>query len=234
MWVRFQFEEKWLLADTSQPISLAHQIVPNETPTVSAFYLSPAKSTPIEAGDFIGDTRRGGSVNCEVLEIAPHGNGTHTEGVGHITKERIPVTNALPAPLMLTVLLDVKPVRLKDTKETYSGNQAADDQVITAKALEQQWQRVNVFKMSPPALLIRACSDFFKDSDAQFSGKNPPYFTDEAMHWVRAMGATHLLTDVPSIDREDDGGGVTGHRIFWDLADEKFKTFGGSTRTNHY
>ena len=117
MWVRFQFEEKWLLADTSQPISLAHQIVLNETPTVSAFYLSPATSSPVQAGDFVGDTRQGGSVNCEILNISPHGNGTHTEGVGHITQERIPVTNALPAPLMLTVLLDVKPVRLMDTKE---------------------------------------------------------------------------------------------------------------------
>ena len=226
MWVRFEFEGKWLLADTSQPISLAHQIVPNETPTVSAFYLSPATSSPVEAGDFIGDTRQGGSVNCEVLQIAPHGNGTHTEGVGHITQERIPVTNALPAPLMLTVLLDVTPVRFMDTKEKYSGNHANEDVVITAKNLEAQWQKANVFKMSPPALLIRACKNFSTQNGAQFSGTNPPYFTDEAMHWIRAMGATHLLTDVPSIDREDDGGGVCGHRIFWDLEDENAKPSG--------
>jgi arylformamidase len=226
MWVRFQFEDKWLLADTSRPISLAHQIVPNAEPTVSAFHLSPATSSPVEAGDFVGDTRQGGSVNCEVLQISPHGNGTHTEGVGHITQERIPVTNALPAPLMLIVLLDVSPVRLKDTKEIYSGNYDGDDLVVTAKALEEQWQKAQAFKMSPPALLVRACGEFIKKRNTQFSGKNPPYFTDQAMHWVRAMGATHFLTDVPSIDREDDGGDVCGHRIFWDLKDASSKPSG--------
>jgi hypothetical protein len=220
MWVRFQFEDQWILADTSKPISLAHQIVPNEEPTVSAFYLSAASSSAVEAGDFIGDTRRGGSVNCEVLHIATHGNGTHTEGVGHITDARIPVTNALPAPLMLTVLLNVTPVRLKDVKESYSGRRDGDDWVITARALEDAWQKSNTFNLSPPAFAIRACKDFFEDEKALFSGKNPPYFTDQAMGWVRAMGASHLLTDVPSVDREDDGGGVCAHRIFWELKDK--------------
>ena len=37
------------------------------------------------------------------------------------------------------------------------------------------------------------------------------------MGWVRAMGVSHLLTDVPSVDREEDGGEVWAHRIFWDL-----------------
>ena len=182
MWVRFQFENNWIMADTSKPISLAHQIVPNEEPTVSAFYLSAATSTPVEAGEFVGDTRRGGSVNCEVLHIAPHGNGTHTEGVGHITDARIPVTNALPAPLMLTMLLDVAPVRLKDVKETYSGQHDGDDWVITARALENAWQKSNTFDLSPPAFVIRACKDFFRDEAALFSGRNPP--TSLIRPWV--------------------------------------------------
>lgn len=217
MWVRFQFEDKWLLADTQKPISLAHQIVPNEEPTVSAFYLGAATSQPVEAGEFVGDTRRGGSVNCEVLQLHPHGNGTHTEGVGHITNERIPVTQALPAPLMLTVLLDVAPVRLKDVKETYSGKHEGDDLVITARGLEDAWQKAKPFNLSPPALLVRACQSFLRNRPALFSGTNPPYFTDQAMGWVRAMGVSHLLTDVPSVDREEDGGEVWAHRIFWDL-----------------
>ena len=232
MWVRFQFENQWLLADTSKPISLAHQIVPNEEPTVSAFYLAAATSSAVEAGEFVGDTRRGGSVNCEVLHISTHGIGTHTEGVGHITDARIPVTNALPAPLMLTVMLDVQPVRLKDVKETYSGNHDGEDQVITARALEDAWQKTKPFELSPPAFLIRACRTFFEGKDALFSGKNPPYFTDQAMGWVRAMGASHLLTDIPSVDREDDGGGVCAHRIFWDLQSKTDEPSGeAKTRT---
>ena len=52
-----------------------------------------------------------------------------------------------------------------------------------------------------------------------FDGENPPYLTLEAMAWVRERGFEHLLTDLPSVDREEDEGQVLTHRLFWSLGE---------------
>ncbi len=53
----------------------------------------------MQAGEFLGDTRSGGSCNAEVLTLTPHCNGTHTECIGHITDERITLAEVAAASL---------------------------------------------------------------------------------------------------------------------------------------
>ena len=48
------------------------------------FYLPEPVFTPFRAGNFVGSTQEGGNCNCYTLTISPHGNGTHTECIGHI------------------------------------------------------------------------------------------------------------------------------------------------------
>src|SRR5512141_2989717 len=64
-------------------------------PQPNAYGVSPATSMPCEAGDLVGDTRRGGNCNFEQVTLIPHCNGTHTECVGHIAHERISVRACL-------------------------------------------------------------------------------------------------------------------------------------------
>ena len=52
---------------------------------------------------------------------------------------------------------------------------------------------------------------------ARFSGTNPPYLTVEAAALLRERGVRHVLVDLPSLDREDDGGLLAAHRAFFDL-----------------
>ena len=54
-----------------------------------------AISSPYQDGQFIGDTRKGGPCNFETYSFTPHCNGTHTECIGHITKERVSILNSL-------------------------------------------------------------------------------------------------------------------------------------------
>ncbi len=61
----------------------------------NAYDVEKATATACESGDLIGDTRRGGSCNFEQVKFIPHCNGTHTECVGHITRERIFGPNCL-------------------------------------------------------------------------------------------------------------------------------------------
>jgi kynurenine formamidase len=54
----------------------------------------------------------------------------------------------------------------------------------------------------------------------QWSGTNPPYFTSDAIAWAVDREFAHLLCDLPSIDRESDGGSLPNHRNWWELPGE--------------
>jgi hypothetical protein len=49
----------------------------------------------------------------------------------------------------------------------------------------------------------------------QYSDTNPPYLTEDAMRHIASLGIQHLLIDLPSVDKEKDGGKVACHHIFW-------------------
>jgi kynurenine formamidase len=49
------------------------------------------------------------------------------------------------------------------------------------------------------------------------SGEAPAYFSAEAMRWIVSHGIAILVVDLPSIDRGNDQGRLTAHRIFWGL-----------------
>ena len=48
-----------------------------------------------------------------------------------------------------------------------------------------------------------------------YSGSNPTYFEPEAIELLVKAGIQHLLTDLPSVDREEDGGKLLAHKTFW-------------------
>jgi kynurenine formamidase len=196
-----------LRCDLSRPLDLSLAVSFDDS-SARAFSLPRAEQAPFRAGAFVGDVREGGSVNCEVLQIAPHGNGTHTECVGHVVAERVSVDDVAPRELMLTRLLSVKPTTLADSGEAYGGACEDGDRVITRAALEPGLPAAERW----PAVVVRTGA-----GDAAFSGANPPYFTDDAARLLREREVEHVLTDLPSLDREDDGGALAAHRIFFGL-----------------
>src|SRR5207302_287833 len=60
-----------------------------------------ASSRPFEAPGFLGSVERGASCNCETLTLIPHCNGTHTECVGHLTREPLPSLTQQAAQLLV-------------------------------------------------------------------------------------------------------------------------------------
>ena len=152
-----------------------------------AFDGPPAKKAAYKAGGFVGDMRHGGSCNCEVYTFSPHLNGTHTECVGHITKERISVQNV---GLVVATLVTVTPKK----------------GVITAEML----MKANVTE----ALVIRTLPNGKNKTTRNYSKTGAPYITAEAMRYIVSLGVEHLLVDFPSVDKVDDAK-LTAHRIFW-------------------
>lgn len=187
----------------------------------AAFGLDRAEAEAVRGGGFIGDTREGGSVNCERLTLSPHGNGTHTEGVGHITKERISVSEVVLPPLMGATLLTVPVRRLEAVQESYEGRCEPSDLVISAVDLQARAAKIGGKTEFLRAIMIRVeRGPGFRGPGAVHSGRNPPYLTTEAMRWLREMGCEHLLVELPSVDREDDGGRVPNHRLFFGVKEE--------------
>ena len=186
--------------------SIARRLAPNSE-QYSAFGAPKAQDAPYRAGDWIGSVREGGGCNCFVLTVNPHCNGTHTESIGHLTRAREPVidTGAHLAPF-LARLISVAPTPAEDSGETYEPAPQPDDLLVTARSLEAAMAGARPV----PGLVIR-----IRATDDQASA--PPFLSHQAMRLVRDWGTERLLVEMPSVDREEDGGLLTCHRIFWNM-----------------
>jgi len=186
----------------------------------SHFGAPPASATALESDGFTGDTREGGSCNCEVLTITPHCNGTHTECVGHITGERISVSGLALDPLISTALVSVEAVSAEDSGETSEPPAEKGDRFVTAAGLGLALQRLHGVPVD--ALLIRTIPNGADKKSRNYSEPPiPPYLSHEAASLLVSWDIKHLLTDLPSIDRSHDQGRLAGHRLFWGLEPEE-------------
>ncbi len=66
------------------------------------------------------------------------------------------------------------------------------------------------------ALVVRTLPNTREKLTKQYSHTNPPYLLEEAARFLFEKEIAHLLIDLPSIDREDDGGDLLAHKAFWD------------------
>ena len=188
-----------------------------DRPQPNAYGVEPATSSACEYGSLIGDTRRGGSCNFERVTLVPHCNGTHTECVGHITRERISVTDCLRDVLIPAVLTTVTP-------ESTNG-----DLAISRSAMSDAQQ---IEEAIGSALIVRTLpNDESKLSRVYDENNIPPYFSTDAIEYIVERGFKHLLVDLPSIDRLFDGGKLVNHRIFWNVNQESFEK-NSATRVN--
>lgn len=176
----------------------------------NAFYLPRAEAAVAAGGEFIGDTRRGGSCNCETITLNPHGNGTHTECVGHLSTNRISISQVLRDAFIPTLLVSVP------TETDGNGGRC-----VARTVLEHAWKRsvAHAHNVSAAGLIIRTLPNDKSKERTEWSGHNPPYLSADAARFIRLLGVRHLLVDLPSLDREDDPL-LTAHRIFWELPEQ--------------
>lgn len=182
---------------------------------LSAFASRPARKYAYKVGNFVGDVRLGGSCNCEVYHFSPHLHGTHTECVGHVTDTRIRVQDVLHETLMPATLVTVTPVPAATSADRYSPSLRRNDMVITYDALKDALQYHSKDFMT--ALIVRTFPNDAGKPLRDYAKVPSTFFSTEAMEHIVALGVRHLLVDMPSIDRADDDGMLSNHRIFWGL-----------------
>ena len=185
----------------------------------NTYNVEKASSEPYKDDSFIGDTRRGGPCNFETYKITPHCNGTHTECIGHITDERISINLALDQVFFTSTLISVTPT---SNKETYIPNLNSDDLVITKEMLYKRLHDISDLFLE--GLIIRTRPNSVQKMSQNYMEAPSPFFTLEAMQYIRNRGVKHLLVDIPSVDRLFDDGRLSCHNIFWDTKDKKYNS----------
>lgn len=186
--------------DINKPIDISLPITADEKNPV-AWYLSIPKIAPVVTGDFIGSVASGtSSTNFNTIEFNPHAHGTHTECLGHITKNHYSINQTLKRFFFLAVLVSI-------TLESEN-----EDQIITLENLKKA-----LSENASEAVIIRTLPNLSEKKHKNYSHTNPPYLHERAAAYLCEIGVKHLLIDLPSVDKEKDEGKLLAHKAFWNV-----------------
>ena len=185
--------------DLANPIDISLPLADSDQNPL-AWYLEKPRIEPVTSGNWVGQVAQGSSTNFNNIYFNPHGHGTHTECLGHITKEFYSINRSLTTFFFMAELISITPT------------QVGGDEIITK---DQIADKLNEKK--PDALVIRTLPNALAKKNRNYSHTNPPYLTEEAAAYIREIGITHLLIDLPSVDREEDEGKLLAHKAFWNV-----------------
>lgn len=198
MKAQIQLHAQSFEVDFSSPIDISIPVRSTEDAT-RAWYVPAAEIKPVVMGSWIGSVEAGNSVNFRNIFFNPHAHGTHTECVGHISKEIISVNQHLKQFMFYAALVSVEPMQI------------ADDQVIMPEQLEAALQRYDVID----AIVIRTLPNLEQKLHLNYSDTNPAYIHVSCIEVLNRKGVKHLLIDTPSVDKEKDQGELLFHKAFW-------------------
>ncbi|MGB0863843.1 MAG: cyclase family protein [Saprospiraceae bacterium] len=197
MKISINFNNNPFSADLNQPIDISIPLKEGME-TVNCFWATYMDVAPVRMGSFVGSTQEGGAVNFKTVKFTPHGNGTHTECVGHISKEVYTINQSLKQFHFVSQLISIYPQK-----------QENGDRVITKEQLEGELIE------GIQAIVIRTQPNDDLKLQTNYSGTNPPFIHHEAIEYLVKHGIEHLLLDLPSVDREEDDGKLLAHKAFW-------------------
>jgi kynurenine formamidase len=197
MIIEFEHFNKKYTADLDKPLDISLPLFSGEH-NPNAFHIANPKFEPIKVGSFVGSVQEGGACNCENLFLNAHGNGTHTECVGHISKERITINQTLKQFYAIAQVISVSPTTIEN-----------GDYMVMLNSIE------NIFNKEAEAIIIRTLPNNNDKTLRQYSGNNPTYLEPALGEFLANNNIKHLLVDLPSVDREEDGGALATHHAFW-------------------
>lgn len=188
--------------DFSKPIDISIPLSNTDNNPI-AWYIEKPVIEPVRFGDWVGKVSEGSSsTNFNNIFFNPHGHGTHTECLGHITRDFYSVNQNLTQFFFTAELVTLRPYV------------QGDDHVIT----KIQIMAALVGK-NPEAVVIRTMPNETDKMSRKYSNTNPAYLDEAAAGYLREIGVKHLLIDLPSVDKEHDEGKLLAHKAFWNVTD---------------
>ena len=186
----------------SKPIDISISLT-NTDENPIAWYIEKPIIEPVVFGDWIGKVSEGkSSTNFNNIFFNPHGHGTHTECLGHITNDFYSINQALKQFFFFAKLITIEPEKI------------GDDFVITKGQIS-----ASLNGSTPEALIIRTLPNQKEKKSRKYSNTNPPYLSEDAAIFIRESEIQHLLMDLPSVDKEHDEGKLLAHKAFWNVKD---------------
>lgn len=185
----------------SEPLDISIPLGAKES-YVNAFHAPVFEASPVKTDAFIGSVKEGGCLNFFNVTLNPHGNGTHTECVGHIA-DGYSINRCLKKFFFVAELISIRPVK-----------QNNGEQLILSHQVEKK-----LFGKKPEAVIIRTLPNGAFKLKKNYSGTNPPYIHPDVASLLVKRKVKHLLVDLPSADRESDEGKLLFHKTFWQFPD---------------
>ena len=123
--------------DLSKPIDISIPLS-NTDKNPIAWYIEKPEIEPVKFGDWIGKVSEGSSTNFNNIFFNPHGHGTHTECLGHITRDFYSINQCLKQFFFKAELISITPEDINS------------DLVITKNQIERALNG-----KTPEAIIIR-------------------------------------------------------------------------------
>ena len=187
--------------DTNQPLDLSIGLR-NDESNPRAWYVDAPRFEPVRTEHYTGSIAEGGSVNFRDIFFNPHGHGTHTECLGHITETVYSINETLKEYFFQARLITIEPKKIE--------NNGTEDSVITLNQIRE-------IKNFSEALVIRTLPNGIHKKKKSYSATNPTYLEVGIAAFLIEKGVKHLLLDLPSVDREEDEGELAFHHAFWEV-----------------
>lgn len=204
MKTNIQHNNKTIQVDLSKPIDISIPLSNTEDNPI-AWYVEKPVIEPVRFDKWVGKVSSGmSSTNFNNILFNPHGHGTHTECLGHITHDFYSVNKALKQFFFIAELVSVTP-EIEN-----------EDLVITKIQIEKALNSER-----PEAIIIRTLPNDMSKLSRKYSHTNPPFLSEAAAIFIRESGIKHLLIDLPSVDKEKDEGKLLAHKAFWNVTDVK-------------
>lgn len=200
MLATIEYNSRKLKIDLSMPLDISMPLIASKK-NVNAWYIDEPKIEPARDGEWVAAVSQGASINFNNIHFNPHAHGTHTECVGHITETVHSINKNLNQFFFLAELVTVAP-------ETFM-----KDYVISKKQLQ-----FALGNKKRDAVVIRTIPNTKEKLSRQYSHTNWPYLQIDAVIYLVSKGIKHILIDLPSIDREKDGGELLAHNVFWNTS----------------
>jgi arylformamidase len=191
--------------DTNLPLDISIPLS-NTSENPRAWHVDPPVFEPVMENGFVGSVAKGGRVNFRNIFFNPHGHGTHTECLGHITTEVFSVNNSMKSYFFKAEVITLEPsIQLNDYDQK-------EDRIILKEDLIQALKGKNC-----EALVLRSLPNDNQKKQLNYTQTNPAYMHVDCVGVLNQFGIKHLLLDLPSVDREEDGGELVFHHAFWQV-----------------
>ena len=116
--------------ETNNPLDISIPLS-NTDENLRAWHVDLPVIEPVRANGFVGAVAEGGSVNFRNIFFNPHGHGTHTECLGHITPTVYSVNQSLKTFFFTAELVSIEPEKIQNNEMMLSRRKLIKNDIVT-------------------------------------------------------------------------------------------------------